>query len=140
MPTRQTLPAIWLITDSRLGAGLEAAIERVPAGDVAFARRLGATMVHNPEAEAHGLLVSRSVHSHEQAIAARDADLVFVSPVHASVSHRGGAALGLTKALDLARTAEVPAIALGGMDRKRGAQAMAAGFHGWAGIDAFLRS
>lgn len=173
MPTRQTLPTLWLMTDARLGAGLDSAIARVPAGsgvvlrhhwsdmalgarvaasclrlglflsvagDVELARRLGAAMVHNPQSEAQGLLISRSIHSPGEAHAMRDADLVFVSPVYASASHPGGSALGLTAALNLARVASVPAIALGGMDGERGAEAMAAGFHGWAGIDAFLRS
>jgi len=109
------------------------------AGDVALARRLGAAMVHNPQGDSGGLLVSRSVHSREE-LAAIEADLVFVSPVYASASHPGGATLGLDGALELAKLASVPAIALGGMDRARGAEAMAAGFHGWAAIDAFLRS
>ena len=110
------------------------------AGDVEFARRLGAAMVHNPVGEAGGFFVSQSVHSRDEAMAARDADVVFVSPVHASASHPGGAILGLDGALALARLAGVPAIALGGMDGERGAEAIAAGFHGWAAIDAFLRS
>ncbi len=171
MPSRQTLPPIWLMTDKRMGVGLWAAIERVPrgggvvlrhhrseralservaalcvarglllsvAGDVALARELGAAMVHNPEGDVEGLLVSRSVHSHAEAQAARDADLVFVSPLYASASHPGGATLGLAAALDLARETGVPAIALGGMDRERGAAAIEAGFHGWAAIDAWL--
>ena len=107
------------------------------AGDVAFARALGAAMVHNPDGEAHGLLVSRSVHGPAEAAAARSADLVFVSPVHASASHPGAAALGLDAALELAAIAAVPAIALGGMNRARGQEAVAAGFHGWAAIDAW---
>ncbi len=80
------------------------------------------------------------MHSPAEAAAARAADLVFVSPVYASASHPGKAALGLEKAIQLARIAAVPAIALGGMDEVHGARAMAAGFHGWAAIDAFLRS
>jgi thiamine-phosphate pyrophosphorylase len=108
------------------------------AGDVALARRLGAEMVHNPAADAAGLLVSRSVHSPEEALAAREADLAFVSPVFPSASHPGGAVLGVEGALDLARLAGVPSIALGGMNRARGEDAMAAGFYGWAAIDAWL--
>ena len=59
------------------------------AGDVAFAHQLGAAMVHNPDGEADGLLVSRSVHGASEARAARTADLVFVSPLFASTSHPG---------------------------------------------------
>lgn len=107
------------------------------AGDIDFARTLEAAMVHNPAGDAAGLLVGRSVHSAEEAVAARDADLVFVSPVHASASHSGDAPLGLERAVALARMAGVPAIALGGMNAARGAAAMAAGFHGWGAIDAW---
>lgn len=173
MPTRQTLPTIWLMTDERLGAHLRDAIGRVPqgggvvlrhhrgdralglrvaeacaarglvlavAGDVALARTVGAAMIHNPTGEADGLLVSRSVHDEGEAITAGTADLLFVSPIFATASHPDAAGIGIERGLTLARLAGAPGIALGGMDRRRGAQAMAAGFHGWAGIDAFLRS
>lgn len=120
------------------GRGLLLAI----AGDVGLAGAVGAVMVHNPGADAAGLRVSRSVHDRAEAVAARGADLVFVSPVHATHSHPGAAGLGLAAALELARLAEAPAIALGGMDEARGTAAIAAGFHGWAAIDAWrtLRS
>ena len=171
MPARQTLPRLWLMTDERIGAALDAAIARVPrgggvvlrhhrsgpalgervaslcrerglmlavAGDVAFARQLRAAMVHNPSGDAGELLVSRSVHSRGEALAARGADLVFVSPLFPSASHPERAVLGIEEALALALLAGAPAIALGGMDAARGAAAMAAGFHGWAAIDAWL--
>ena len=110
------------------------------AGDVALSRAVGAAMVHNPEGEADGLLVSRSVHDEREAVAARSAHLVFVSPVFATASHPGAEGVGIAHGLKLARLTGVPAVALGGMDAARGAEAMAEGFHGWAGIDAFLRS
>jgi thiamine-phosphate pyrophosphorylase len=171
MPARQTLPRLWLMTDERIGAALDAAIARVPrgggvvlrhhrsdpalgervaslcrerglmlavAGDVAFARQLRAAMVHNPVADAGDLLVSRSVHSRGEALAARGADMVFVSPLFPSASHSDRAGVGIEEALTLARLAGAPAIALGGMDAARGAAAVAAGFHGWAAIDAWL--
>ena len=109
------------------------------AGDVGLARQLGAGMVHNPQGAAGDLLTSRSVHSREEALAARGADLIFVSPVFPSRSHPDGAALGMAAALALVQLAAVPGIALGGMDPDRGKAAMAAGFHGWAAIDAWLR-
>jgi len=172
MPARQTLPSLWLMTDERIGAALDAAIARVPrgggvvlrhhrsdpalggrvaslcrdrglmlavAGDVAFAWQLGAAMIHNPAGDAGELLVSRSVHSRGEALAARGADLVFVSPLFPSASHPDRANLGLEEALALARLAAAPAIALGGMDAARGTAVMAAGFHGWAAIDAWLK-
>ena len=110
------------------------------AGDVALARAVGAAMVHNPESGADGLLVSRSVHDEREAAAARSADAVFVSPMFATATHPGAEGLGIERGLALARLAGVPAIALGGMNAARGRDAMVAGFHGWAGIDAFLPS
>jgi thiamine-phosphate pyrophosphorylase len=59
-----------------------------------------------------------------------------VSPVHSTRSHPGQAPLGPAKALRIARAAGVPAIALGGMDAHKFARLE--GFHGWAGIDAWL--
>jgi len=171
MPSRQTLPTKWLMTDQGLGDALWAAIERVPhgggvvlrhhrsdrafgervaarcaarglmlavAGDAALAHHLGAAMVHNPEGEAGNLLISRSVHSPDEALAAREANLLFVSPIHVSNSHPDGTALGLQRALELAGIAGLPAIALGGMNATRGAHAIGAGFHGWAGIDCWI--
>ena len=175
MPSRQTLPRRWLMTDRRLGDNLWGCIARLPpgagvvlrhhggdaslakrvaaacagrgallaiAGDVALAHAAGAAMVHNPTGDNDGLLVSRSVHDRSEALAARAADLVFVSPVHATRSHPGTPGIGIGAALELARIAGVPAIALGGMDEARGAAAIAEGFHGWAAIDAWrgLRS
>jgi thiamine-phosphate pyrophosphorylase len=110
------------------------------AGVGAFARQLRAAMVHNPVADAGDLLVSRSVHSRGEALAARGADLVFVSPLFLSASHPDQAGLGIEEALGLAMPAGAPAIALGGMDAARGAAAVAAGFHGWAAIDAWLEN
>jgi thiamine-phosphate pyrophosphorylase len=96
-------------------------------------------MVHNPAGDAGDLLLSRSGHSAQEPRAARGADLLFVSPLFPSVSHPDRAALGLAGALALAQLAGVPAIALGGMNQARGEEAMAAGFLGWAAIDAWLR-
>ncbi len=110
------------------------------AGDVALARAVGAAMIHNPVGDTEGLLVSRSVHDAREAVAAQSANMCFVSPVFGTTSHAGVEGLGIERALALAQMAGIPAIALGGMDANRGAVAMAAGFDGWAGIDAFLRS
>lgn len=131
-------------SDGEMGARVaqlcrERGLVLAAAGDVAFARRIGAAMVHNPDSEAEGLWVSRSVHDSNEAKAARSADLVFVSPVHPSATHAGNQALGLKAALELAELTGVPAIALGGMDLARGEEAMKSGFHGWAAIDAWRR-
>ena len=107
------------------------------AGDVALARAVGAAMVHNPLGEAGGMLVSRSVHDEGEAAAARFSDLLFVSPIFSTASHPASKGIGIERGLKLARLAGVRAIALGGMDARRGDDAIKAGFHGWAGISAF---
>lgn len=165
-PTRW--PTRWLMTDERFGDQLWTAIERLPAGagvvvrdpalgiraaalcrklslilavarDPLLAAALEAELVYNPRT-ATGLPASRSVHNEAEAHAARaeGASLVFVSPVFATRSHPGRAALGIGEAARLAGVTKVPAIALGGMDESRFAMLKAHGFHGWAGIDAWM--
>jgi len=112
------------------------------AADEDLARALGADLVHNPPDVPASLPFSRSVHSLEEADAARrgGAALVFVSPVHATRSHPRAKPLGLEQARRIAEAAGAPAIALGGMDEVNFPSAERAGFYGWAGIDAWLRT
>ena len=111
------------------------------AADVELARTLGAELVHNPPGPPSGLPFSRSVHSLDEAEAARreGAALVFVAPVYPTSSHPGRRALGVSRARRIAEAAGVPAIALGGMDALKFARLEREGFYGWAGIDAWLR-
>lgn len=110
------------------------------ARDVGLARELGAMLVHNPDGVCGDLPFSLSVH--DEAEARRGAEcgaaLVFVSPVYPTRSHRGAPALGEESAIALAKLAQCPAIALGGMDRERGEALIRRGFAGWAGIDCWL--
>jgi thiamine-phosphate pyrophosphorylase len=108
------------------------------ASDTGLARALGADLVHNPERTPSELPFSRAVHSltEAKAAASNKASLVFVSPVHATRSHPGRRPLGPELAAQIARAARAPAIALGGMNARRFAELE--GFHGWAGIDAWL--
>ncbi len=108
------------------------------AGDNALAGRIGAAMVHNPDGDTAGLLISRSVHDLAEAESARGADLVFVSPIFATASHEAAVPIGIATGLALAKRAGVPAIALGGIDVERGDEAIRAGIHGWAAIGAWL--
>lgn len=113
------------------------------ARDVALAGRLGAQMVHKPDA-ASSLPCSMPVHDEAEASSTETASaaLVFVAPVHPTRSHPGGHALGAERAAQLARLSGRPAIALGGMDARRLAELDAAfpgSFHGYAGIDCWLR-
>lgn len=80
-----------------------------------------------------------AVHSLREAIAAKrlGADLLFVSPVFATMSHPGARVLGRSRFGLLIRRIDQPIIALGGMtpSRARGVQSM--GIYGWAAISAF---
>lgn len=99
-------------------------------------RLKGERGVHN--ASGRGLR-SAAVHSLREGLAARrrGADLIFVSPLHATRSHPGAATLGVLRAAAIARHVALPAIALGGMDARRFRRLGGLGFHGWAGIDAW---
>jgi thiamine-phosphate pyrophosphorylase len=110
------------------------------AADVDLARSLGADLVHNPTEPPFDLSFSRAVHSLEEAEAAKveGAALIFVSPVYPTSSHPARAPLYRSRALRIAKRAEVPAIALGGMNTLKFARLEREGFHGWAGIDAWL--
>lgn len=107
-----------------------------------MARELGALFVHNPEGFTSDMPFSLSVHDEEEAThaAASGAALVFVSPIHATRSHPGSLPLGEERALALLGLAGCPGVALGGMNEDRGAALMRRGFHGWAAIDAWLRT
>jgi thiamine-phosphate pyrophosphorylase len=67
-----------------------------------------------------------------------EASALFVSPVFATRSHPGVAALGPERFAQLAAQTRLPVIALGGMDEGR--FGMLAGAYGWAGIDAWSSS
>lgn len=79
-------------------------------------------------------------HNLREVIAARRAraDMVLISPVFATRSHPGKASLGLARATFLARQTAIPAIALGGIDHRKFRRLKRLGFHGWAGVDAWL--
>jgi thiamine-phosphate pyrophosphorylase len=110
------------------------------AGDAEMAKRVGAELVHKPRGFTAGLPFSLPVHSLDEAESARTegSALVFVSPVFATRSHPGQVPLGVEVAGRIARAAGTQAIALGGMNAQNFAALQGEGFHGWAGIDAWL--
>lgn len=137
----QTPPAIRAALAKRIAVichrrGLVLAI----AADIELARALDADLVHNPPEPTSDLPFSRAVHSLEEArLASADgASLVFVSPVYPTSSHPGRKPLYRPLAVRIAKTAGVPAIALGGMNALKSARLEREGFYGWAGIDAWL--
>jgi thiamine-phosphate pyrophosphorylase len=111
------------------------------AGSRQLAERLGAFVAHNPD-EPGVLPCSMAVHDEVEARAANEAGaaLAFIAPVHATRSHPGRPPLGPKRALELAALVGCPAIALGGMDESRFLALRDHGFHGFAGIDCWLRT
>jgi len=101
---------------------------------------LGAELVHNPDRHPGLMPHSQSVHDATEALAARRSatDLVFVSPLFPTRSHPQAKSLGSDEGIRLARLSGAVAIALGGMDEERFAD-LADEFHGYAGIDCWLR-
>ncbi len=84
-------------------------------------------------------LRSAAVHDQSEIRAAEraGADLLFLSPVFPTRSHPDAPVLGPESFARLARTTDLPVIALGGMTIERGRQLQAHGAYSWAGIDAF---
>ena len=111
------------------------------AGSGQLAERLGAALLHNPD-QPGALPCSMAVHNEGEARAANDAGaaLAFIAPVHATRSHPGRPPLGPERAVELAGLVCCPAIALGGMNESRFLALRELGFHGYAGIDCWLRT
>jgi len=160
----QPLPAIWLLSDARNDALLEAALRRLPRGSGFIFRHY-----HLPDptrrtrfdrlariARAHGHLVYlagtrrearrwgadgaygvdlATAHSLRELRRIGRASAVLLSPVFPTRSHPGAAVLGPLRFRLLAARSLVPVIALGGMNMRR---ARGLKWPSWAGIDAFL--
>ena len=128
---------------SLVGAARRALFDRVRqaapgpvllAGPAAPASGWGAAVSHGRHAgattaPAHDLAEIRAAE-------AAGASLIFLSPVFATRSHPGAAALGADGFAALASQTDLPVIALGGMNPAR-ADTLS-GAYGWAGIDAWL--
>lgn len=117
---------------------------------LAAVRRIAARrgLVLRVAGESHGRRAGRlapghgwPAHDRAEALrgAAAGAAMLFVSPVFATRSHPGARGLGIARAAAIGRGLPLPLIALGGMNARRFAALRRAGFHGWAGIDAFAR-
>lgn len=160
----QPLPAIWLLSDARNDAVLEAALRRLPRGSGFVFRHY-----HLPDPARHARFdrlarVARSrghlvflagtrreaqrwgadgaygqdlatAHSLQELRRIGRARAVLLSPVFATRSHPGAPALGAPRFRLLAARSPVPVIALGGMDARRARRLR---WPTWAGIDAFL--
>lgn len=96
--------------------------------------------VHGRSAKRARGILTWPAHSLPELISANraKADMVLISPVFATRSHPGARTLGLARAASLARQADMPAIALGGIQKRHSRHVKSAGFHGWAAIDAWI--
>ncbi len=87
-----------------------------------------------------GMIRTAPAHDQRELLAAArtGADLVFLSPLFPTRSHPDTPPLGMGRFAALARTAPLPVIALGGMNRMRWPAARRAGAAGYAAIDGWL--
>ena len=107
----------------------------IVAGPPTQTRRVGAAGSYGPPVPHRTLANAHSFREIGRANAL-GADTIVLSPVFATRSHPGTKPLGTLRALLLARRAQVPVIALGGMTRARfGLLGQARLFAGWAAID-----
>ena len=84
------------------------------------------------------LLIGRSVHSVEGAIAAKDADLLVLGTIYASASHPGEPASGLGLIRGAVHATSLPVVAIGGINPANAAGVIAAGAAGVAVVGAIL--
>ena len=155
MRRRHPIPRRWLVTDERMHPHLLDTVRALPSGSGILFRHHGLTRSERARlrctvsriAARRGLTLvdeaagmAARVHNAREVGRARliGASLLFVSPLHATRSHRGTPSLPRMRAAALARLSGRRAIALGGMDERRFARLARLGFVGWAGIDAWL--
>lgn len=117
------------------------------AADPELAKRVGANGVHWPEVRFPAQrdpfpLVTASAHSAESLARATafGADACILAPVFPTRSASGNRPLGLFRASQIARAADVPTIALGGVNANTAAQLIGRGFAGVAAVDALLEA
>lgn len=92
-----------------------------------------------PRERADAPLVTVSAHDRDAVMrAALVADACILSPVFATRSRASGAPLGLLTASRIARGAQLPVIALGGVNAGNARLLAGRGFGGLAAVDAFL--
>ncbi len=156
-PGQTSTPTQWLVADARLGPDLWRALERLPRGsgvlllfgELGGAERARLVSKLKRVARRRGLVVAdelagQAARVHDAAeirqAGLRRIPLLFLSPINATRSHPDWQPLPRMRSAALLRLAKVPVIALGGMNESRFARAARLGFHGWGGIDAWLRT
>ncbi|HWC64335.1 MAG TPA: thiamine phosphate synthase [Rhizomicrobium sp.] len=116
------------------------------ADDPVLARVTGASGLHLPERRAHEAghwraknphwLISASAHSLRSALQAGHADMIFLSPVFVTASHRLAKPLSAPRARLIARGLKRPVFALGGVTARNAS--LLPGFSGIAAIGALI--
>jgi thiamine-phosphate pyrophosphorylase len=157
MKRRQPVPSRWLIADHRTGNDLWAALRRLPSGsgvlflyrDMPKGRRARLLAKVRIAARLRGLILvdegrGEAARVHDLAelrrASIRRTPLLFVSPIFPTRSHPRWRPLTAMRAAAMIRLAYTPVIALGGMNERRFRRVERLGFHGWAGIDAWIRT
>jgi thiamine-phosphate pyrophosphorylase len=158
MKRRQSsIPRQWLVADERLGDRLWSALRRLPRGsgvlilyrDLADRERARLVARLRRIARSRGLILADEakgeavrVHGVRELSRAGLAGcpLLFLSPMFATRSHPDRGPLPRMRAVSLIGMSTAPVIALGGMNAGRFRRIGRLGFHGWAGIDAWLRT
>jgi thiamine-phosphate pyrophosphorylase len=118
------------------------------AADPVLAVRLRADGIHLPETQAHeaahwrarfpSMMLTTAVHSLAAVMRARTlpVDAIFLSPIFATKSHPGGAALTALRASIIARASGKPVYALGGINGRNASLLACDAFSGIAAIGA----
>ena len=158
MKRRQTsIPRQWLIADERIGEELWPTLRRLPRGSgvlllyptMPAAARSKLVKSLRKLARRRGLVVADELAGDaarvHDAIELRRASrtgvpLLFLSPLAPTRSHPDWAPIPPMKAAALVGLSKAPVIALGGMNERRFRRVERLGFHGWAGIDAWIRT
>lgn len=157
MKRRQPLPSRWLVVDERTGNQLWPALRSLPRGsgllvlcrDLPKRERAALLSKLRRVACQRGLVivdeaVGEAARVHDVAelrrASLRRTPLLFLSPMFATRSHLDWRPHPLMKAAAMLRLARVPMLALGGMNETRFRRVERLGFHGWAGIDAWIRT
>ena len=104
---------------------------------VAGSMKLRGDGVHGRNAKRTHAIKTVPVHSVRDIVAAQQsgADLLFISPLFATMSHQGEMTLGRIRFGMMSRSAKTPVIALGGMTKLRAKSLKTMGLYGWAAID-----
>lgn len=118
----------------------------VIGADAALAQKVGADGIHYPRWRApsrpapEGMFVTAACHdtTELERAAAFGAHLAFVSPVFPTDSHREAVTLGPDKFKELAASAKLPVLALGGVDETNALLLSGPNVAGVAAIGAFL--